>query len=110
MTNDPRTPYLPSRIRATFYGWLILDDPRKEGPYADTRFAATSEPLVREINAEFEIEIQLEDRGRFGRYVPRLAQTKHQLGTKTFAQSKLDECKGFIRSQFKRQVTEWEEV
>jgi hypothetical protein len=94
--NRPYSPYRPTRLRATFEDWLT-----------DT---TTNQPLIAPaIPGKFEIEIRSTEAGRQTRYQAMTAGTLQKFG-KTFAQSKLDECKGFVRGSFRKQLTDWEEL
>ena len=84
----------PSRLRATFETWKI---PREDIT------------LVREIPGKFTIEILLGDLGRRSVYYPVMADTLQKF-EKVFGLTKLQECKSYVECQFKRKVSDWEEV
>lgn len=94
MTNTSQQPDHPRRIRAQFKTWIVRD---KENP------------LMPEIPGTYTIEIRLGESGRHSRY-------KAMIGTilKQFAQdfplSKLADCKSYVRSHFKEQLTDWEVI
>jgi hypothetical protein len=81
-------PYRPNRLRATFSGWKI-------GP----------QPIV----GPFEVEIRLKSNSRYSFYQAYLMPTKSG-SPKIFPQSKLDDCKRYIESQFVKKLSDWVEV
>ena len=93
MTNTSQQPYLPRRIRATFKTWLI----RRENA------------MLSEIPGSWTIEIRLSERGRQSRYRAMVGTTLQEF-QEDFPMSKLADCKSYVRSQFKEQLTEWEVI
>lgn len=88
----PLQPYRPLRLRATFETWIIHQD-----------------LLAREIPGKFEIEIRMSETGRRSVFKAMVVPTLQQF-EKGFPLSKLADCKSYVSSQFKKQLTEWEEV
>ena len=87
-------PYLPRGLRAQFKTWIV----RKEGNL-----------LMTEIPGTFTIEIRLSEKGRHSRYLAMVATTLQKF-QETFPLSKLADCKSYVRSQFKEQLTDWEVI
>lgn len=86
--------YRPSRISATFETWIV----RKNNA------------LVSELSGKFEVGIRLLSVGtgrnvkyRYYAYVGTPANTFPE----TFAESKLEDCKGYVEAQFKRKLKDW---
>lgn len=110
MSTMPMRPYRPQRLRATFETWLLRDEPKPIPITSDERrFATSSEPLVSEIPGIFKIEIRLSEQGRRSVYKAVVGETLQPFA-KVFAESDLEGCKEFVKAQFKRQVTDWEEI
>jgi hypothetical protein len=87
-------PDRPNRIRATFETWIV----RKEGDL-----------LMREIPGTFIIEIRLSEKGRRSVFKA-MVRTTLQEFAEVFPLSKLVDCKSYVRSHFKKQLTEWEVI
>jgi hypothetical protein len=84
-------PYQPHRIRAQFHTWII------------------SEQMDVRVEGRFAIEIRMSEVGRRSKYRAFIADTLQPL-PKTFGLSKLADCKSYVRSQFKEQLTDWEVI
>ena len=91
-------PYRPYRLRAEFETWVIT-------------YEHPSNPvfLAREIPGKFTIEIRLSELGRRSIYRAMVADTLQKF-EKTFSLSALPECKNYVESQFKRKLSDWQEV
>lgn len=96
MSSSPLSPYRPTRLRATFEDWIVNED--AGGPM-----------LKRTIPGKFVIEIRMGEAGRRTIFQAMVAGTLQKFG-KQFAQSALDECKYFVRTLFREQLTDWEEI
>lgn len=96
MSSSPLSPYRPTRLRATFEDWIVNED--AGGPM-----------LKRTIPGKFVIEIRMGEAGRRTIFQAMVAGTLQKFG-KQFAQSALDECKDFVRTSFREQLTDWEEI
>ena len=98
MSSSPLSPYRyrPTRLRAIFEDWIVNED--AGGPM-----------LKRSIPGKFTIEIRMSEYGRRTVFQAMMAGTLQKIG-KPFDQSKLDECKDFVRTLFRNQVKDWEEV
>ena len=94
-------PYRPTRFRATFETWVLPGAP-KTLTEDDTR-------LAKEIPGKFTIEIRLSELGRRSIYRAMVADTLQKF-EKTFSLSALPECKSYVESQFKRKLSDWQEV
>ena len=89
------TPYRPSRISATFEGWIV----RKNNAF------------LTELSGRYTVEIRLLPVGtgrnvkyRYHAHVGTAANTFPE----TFAESNFDDCKAYVENQFKRKVKDWE--
>ena len=100
-------PEQPRRIRAQFAGWIVQEKPPKRNAPPD-KFPM-SEPLVREIAGPFTIEIVLDAVGYQSRYRALVIPTQQRM-RKTFGLFQLKNCKEYVSSQFKKQLTEWEVI
>ena len=87
-------PYRPYRLRAEFETWVMPSNPVF---------------LAREIPGKFTIEIRLSELGRRSIYRAMVADTLQKF-EKTFSLSALPECKSYVESQFKRKLSDWQEV
>lgn len=96
MSSRPLSPYRPTRLRATFEDWIVNED-------------AVGPMLKRTIPGKFVIEIRMGEAGRRTIFQAMVAGTLQKFG-KQFAQSALDECKDFVRTSFREQLTDWEEI
>jgi hypothetical protein len=83
------------RLSATFKTWIV----RKDG----------NATFMSDIPGTFEIEIRLVERGRSSKYAAMLAGTLQEFAV-DFRRNQLEECKRYVRAQFKEQVTEWREL
>ena len=85
------------KFSATFETWIVKKD----------------NALLSEIPGRFTVEIRLVSSGsgrKVGyRYHAHIGTVLNQFA-ETFAESKLGDCKAYIRDQFKRQVSDWEAV
>lgn len=73
--------------------------------------------LKRTIPGKFVIEIRMGEAGRRTIFQAMVAGTLQNTDChvylkfgKQFAQSALDECKDFVRTSFREQLTDWEEI
>lgn len=96
MSSSPLSPCRPTRLRATFEDWIVNED--AGGPM-----------LKRTIPGKFVIEIRMGEAGRRTIFQAMVAGTLQKF-RKQFAQSALDECKDFVRTSFREQLTDWEEI
>jgi len=87
-------PEHPRRIQAQFKTWIVRD---------------REAPLVTEIPGTFTIEIRLSERGRQSRYKAMVGTTLQEF-KEHYPLSKLRDCKSYVRSQFKEQITDWEVI
>ncbi len=80
------------QLRATFETWVV----NKDGA------------LAREIPGQFEVEIRLlpNGKGAAAKFRYRATCGGNPFG-ETFAESKLADCQSYVRSQFKKQLTDW---
>lgn len=99
MSTMAHAPYRPQRLRATFEDWVLWDGQSK---IDDGR-------LAKVIPGQFKIEIRLSEQGRRLVFKAVVGETLQPFA-KVFAQSDLEGCKEFVKAQFKRQVTDWEEI
>ena len=97
MSSSPLSPYRPTRLRATFEDWIVNED--------------AGGPMLKRttIPGKFVIEIRMGEAGRRTIFQAMVAGTLQKFG-KQFAQSALDECKCFVRTSFREQLTDWEEI
>ena len=104
-------PYRPTRLRAEFETWIVPDRHEAEPEHGTPtdKWASKPEPLVREIHGKFTIEIRLSEVGRRSIYRAMVADTLQKF-EKTFGLSALPECKSYVESQFKRKLSDWQEV
>ncbi len=100
---DLQQPYRPYRLRATFETWVLNRFKKQDDILQNANKLAT------EVPGQFVVEIRLGDEGRKSVYKPVLAGTLQGFN-RTFSMSALPECKSFVSSHFKKQLTEWEEV
>lgn len=83
------------RLTATFQTWIVKKD--------------SNATFAREIPGTFEIEIRLVERGRSSRYAAMMGTTLQEFAV-DFRQNQLEECKQYVKAQFKTQVSEWREI
>ena len=114
MSSITHGPYRPARLRATFETW-VLPSPRKRDivetfipPAQHEDRAIKDTRLAKQIPGIFQLEIRTRELGRRTVYQAMVGQTLQPFD-RVFALSALDECKRFVASQFKKQVTDWEE-
>lgn len=90
-------PYLPKQLMATF----------------ETLIVQKNNALVSELSGKFEVKIRLLSVGTGRkvkyRYYAHVG-TPTNTFPETFAESKLEDCKGYVEAQFKHKVTDWEEI
>jgi hypothetical protein len=83
------------RLCAQFETWIV----KKPGA------------IVSELPGKFSIEIRLLPIGKGGAYRYHIfAGTAASQFAGTFAESKLEDAKNFVEAQFKRRISQWEEL
>ena len=70
---------------------------------------AVTDLLRPAVPGKFVIEIRMGEAGRRTIFQAMLVGTLQKFG-KQFAQSALDECKDLVRTSFREQLTDWEEI